>query len=321
VAQCSARFAAYYHVANKHAKWQQWRTLRAWYQIQQRRTACINALNTRIGAKQYFHRWIELYNRRVIDHSLRVPSAPIVLSPTETRHQDHSARMVDPLRRGSSYHHSLQQSNLSFTRDYSAISTDAAALQPSIALDTSVHVLQFHPAHIRQLEKSRLRDLSLSTIRASADDSAVLKATPHLQHSRAAKPRYGKMIEPTHSLVKDINTSVDQENRTAVVSQGGYLAKMNARKASAPKFSHRRGGSSEDRDHSMRSGLEESFATQSSGRSPPLHMADTSIRGLTPSALPRKLWGRLIEEDCIDAAKRSYSGQYLLSKNHLPVAM
>jgi hypothetical protein len=71
----------------------------------------------------------------------------------------------------------------------------------------------------------------------------------------------------------------------------------------------------------MRSGLEESFTTQSSSKSPPLYTADASIRALTPSALPRKLWGRLIEEDCIDAAKRSYSGQYLLSKNHLPVAM
>jgi hypothetical protein len=318
VAQCSARFAAYYHVANKHAKWRQWRTLRAWYQIQQRRLACVKTLNTRIGAKQYFHRWIALYNRRVIDHSLRVPSAPVVLSPQESRHGP-SARMVDPYHRGAA-HRSLQQSNLSFTRDYSVLSADAGALQPSIALDTSVHVLHYHPAHIRQLEKSRLRDLSLSTIRASADDSTLLKKAqvPYLPQSRVTKPRYGKMIEPTHALVRDETAMLDQENRSSPTPAGGYLAKLEARKAAVPKFTNRVGGGSGGRGGGHTS-VEDSFATQSSAQSPSLRGG--ASRALTPSALPKKLWGRLIEEDCIDAAKRSYSGQYLLSKNHLPVAM
>jgi hypothetical protein len=289
IQQCTQRFAAYHHVFHKHEKWIAWRGLRAWYQLQQRRLACVRTLSTRIVARQYFHRWIELYNRHVIDHTLRVPSVAILVQPqsrvvhTKAKPDSivnistdlRSADLYSPLHRNRSQH--ADHSQLSATND----------AQPSIALDTSVQILQHHPAHVRQHEKSRLRALSLSTIYCDSvdttgTDTTAVSILPH--NAPRPKARYGKIIDhPALNRAARDRENVDT-NRSSYSDQ--HAVNM------ARDCSHR-----------------------SAGRATRVTTL-TSAQGQRAQA---KLWGRVIEENCIEAAKRSYTGQYLLSRNMLPI--
>jgi hypothetical protein len=183
IQQCTHRFAAHHHVLRKHEKWIAWRGLRAWYQLQQRRLASVRTLSTRIVARQYFHRWIELYNRHVIDHTLRVPSVAILVQPqsrvVHTRSKPDSSVNVSADLCSADPNATLHKSRSHYA-DHSQLSAHND-VQPSIALDTSVQILQHHPAHVRQHEKSRLRGLSLSTIHCGC--GVVFAATSTLASS------------------------------------------------------------------------------------------------------------------------------------------
>jgi hypothetical protein len=187
-----------------------------------------------------------------------------------------SADLYSPLHRNRSQH--ADHSQLSATND----------VQPSIALDTSVQILQHHPAHVRQHEKSRLRALSLSTIHCASVDTTGTDTTavPLLPHNAPRpKARYGKIID--HPALN--RTAQDREN--VDTNRSSYSDQ-----------------------HAVN--MARDCSTSSAGRATRVTKL-TSPQGQRAQA---KLWGRVIEENCVEAAKRSYTGQYLLSRNKLPIA-
>jgi hypothetical protein len=313
VQQCSDRFAALYHVQNKHIKWVQWRALRAWYQLQQRRLQCVRTLSLRIEGRQYFYRWVELYNRIVINRTLRVPCAPVLVEPhsrvVQSAHHSGGKGSSGGGDKGEKENHT----NLSCSRDYSmytagdrdiTTTTEAAHRQemPSLALDASVQLLQYHPAHIRKRELSRLKALSLSTIHCTSADQSELSLASSVFPRADRHHKHHKIIE----LKSTARTSQTNNSVLSASPTVGYGARHSGQIRSITPSGQ---------NHSSRKTITTTSSAQ--GRSPP----PTLPASKQSAGTPRKLWGQLIEEDCIDAARRSYSGQYLLAVNKLPVAL
>jgi hypothetical protein len=192
VQQCTAHFACFYRTKHKHQKWLQWRATRAWYGLFVKRQQHFSGINTRIAAKRFFYRWVELYNRKLINYHLRIPNESYV------RPRNHNLNHTT--------------SSTSELHNTSSISSRDATIQlntTAVTHTTSPGVrLQHHPAYVRQMEKRRLHNLSSCRIHIN-NISAISTASSvdSHQYQYVHKPKYGKLIETSGDLNGGVNTA------------------------------------------------------------------------------------------------------------------
>ena len=369
ILQCTTYFSNIYHVHNKHHYWQQWRSLYVWYQLLQRRRIYITRRNIRIVAKQYFLRWLEVYNRRLINHHMCIPSTTVVAQTVISRVLQPCSTTTNttttPPTISSSNQLLTHRGNISQSRDYSAllqrsfqsntsvtldhndaVSVDMAPVMPSFALDESINLLQLHPTAARIHQQARLHSLSLSTIypmNTSTNSSSSYyrstggggntEAVSGAQYSSSKYRKVGRIIDRTTATTTPLNRAhtTPAANSTALGSLGGYAQQhqrtrrliecsttstTTADAGTNTSRQSRTDNSAVTADISQQSIRSRTGTPSLSARKQKQHSGQSQGNGSA-----RRQWGRTIEEDCIDAAKRSYTGQYLLSTDRLPIAL
>lgn len=357
VRQCSYHFACAYRTHNKHRKWVQWRGLKCWYQLLVKRRNAYASLSTRLWAKQFFYRWMEQYNRKLINYHLQIPSVSVILSPvppvSQNNHTNSDSRCTD-LSCMAHNNTTLQSTFMDTTCATFQSAADrqqkqghaqgqghlgaaaAAAEYSTMAVDTSMHVLQYHPSYSRQLQNQRLHSLSRDSrdsggVRVGGEQLGNLSAISHSSsvHSpigifkssttgrvlRQAAPRYGKLIEPTRAVPMGLGLStgnISTSSRVAAQKKPVTLYDKKTPFAQRQRRVAERGAM--DLSCSMSSvSTRYEEVDRSGGDGLSVNASMKGGKNYFAAGKPKPLWGRLIEEDKVDAAKRSYSGQYLLS--------
>eukprot|EP01032_Pedospumella_encystans_P025895 gene25895-29251_t len=366
---CSAYFATYYHVLQKHRKWTQWRAMRAWYSVHSRRMVHFSGINTRIHLKHLFQQWVAVYNRKLINYHLRIPAAPTSCNGVHSGHSlldthnttlqsnrtSMSSQFDDTFSTTAQHHHTTPHTN------YTADTQNTHGRKAVSTIDDSIHL---NPAAAHNIASERLHQLRstkppsrMNISNISAISAASSAGSTFYQHSQQRAPQNKNISATTNATIaariyapkctsKLIDTTQHASMNTSALSTTSQRSSSALNNSSHSRIYKENKPNKDTNNQSLFSdNLNVSYSRLHENRIDPAQnpgsgfvfapVADvSSVRVSGKNAFgetllrksvnrsasrgskvdKRTVWGSLIEEDNVDAAKRSYTGQYLLGK-------